>query len=276
MSKILFFDLDGTLLTTDKQISPGNRAALKRMLAQGHRAVITTGRYLPSALEQARRLELHGPGCYLIAYNGGLVYDLAAEKTLFRQTLPMDAALAAMAICRELGIHVQAYDQRHVLVIPPYDKDTLHRYCRIMRADYRVVSALTEEPCKLLAASYHRPDELKKLEQALKSRLDSAADCFFTCPNYLEVVPKGISKGSAATRLCKMLGIPLADSVAVGDAENDISMIRSAGVGVAMANGSDEAKAAADDVTTRDNDHDGVAEVIEKWILGAGMPPKVS
>lgn len=269
MPKILFFDLDGTLLTTDKQISPGNRAALKRMLAQGHRAVITTGRYLPSALEQARKLELHGPGCYLIAYNGGLVYDLAAEKPLFQQALPISIALEAMEICGELGIHVQAYDHNHVLVVPPYDENTLLRYCQIMGASYRVVPTLTEEPCKVLAASYDHPERLKKLEQPLKARLGSVADCFFTCPNYLEVVPKGINKGSAVVQLCQMLNIPIADSVAVGDAENDISMIRSARVGVAMANGSEEAKAAADDVTTLDNDHDGVAEVIEKYILGA-------
>lgn len=269
MSKILFFDLDGTLLTTDKQISPGNRAALKRMLEKGHRAVIATGRYLPSALEQARKLGLQGPGCYLIAYNGGLVYDLAAEKPLFQQALPLGVALEAMEICDELGIHVQAYDQQHVLVMPSCEDDTLRRYCRVMNASYRVVSTLTEEPCKVLAASYDHPERLKLLEQALKSRLGSAADCFFTCPNYLEVVPKGINKGSAAKQLCQILGIPIADSIAVGDAENDISMIRSAGLGVAMANGSEEAKAAADYVTARDNDHDGVAEVIEKWILGA-------
>ncbi len=269
MSKILFFDLDGTLLTTDKQISHGNQAALQRMLAQGHRAVITTGRYLPSALEQARKLGLQGPGCYLIAYNGGLVYDLAAGKPLFQRALSVSVAQEAMKICCELGIHVQAYDQNHVLVMPPYDKSTLERYCRIMGATYRVVPTLTEGPCKVLAASYDHPERLKKLEQALKSRLGSVADRFFTCPNYLEVVPKGINKGSAAQQLCQMLGIPIADSVAVGDAENDISMIRSAGIGVAMANGSEDAKAAADYVTAQDNDHDGVAEVIGKWILGA-------
>ena len=84
---------------------------------------------------------------------------------------------------------------------------------------------------------------------------------------YFEIVPKGLNKGNAVRNMCRMLGIDLADTIAAGDEENDLTMIEAAGVGVAMANGIPAAKALADYVTTRDNNHDGIAEVVEKFML---------
>lgn len=82
-----------------------------------------------------------------------------------------------------------------------------------------------------------------------------------------EIIPRGLSKGNALVQLAQRLGIPVENTVAAGDAANDLSMLRAAGVGVAMCNGTDEAKAAADAVTCRDNNHDGIAEIIEKYLV---------
>ena len=92
-------------------------------------------------------------------------------------------------------------------------------------------------------------------------------DAFFSCEQYLEIIPRGLSKGNVLVQLAQRLGIPIENTVAAGDAANDLSMLRAAGIGVAMCNGTDEAKAAADAVTCRDNNHDGIAEIIEKYLV---------
>lgn len=92
-------------------------------------------------------------------------------------------------------------------------------------------------------------------------------DAFFSCEQCLEIIPRGLSKGNALVQLAQRLGIPIENTVAAGDAANDLSMLRATGIGVAMCNGTDEAKAAADAVTCRDNNHDGIAEIIEKYLV---------
>ena len=97
--KTLFLDLDGTLLNDEKQITPGNRRALETALDAGHRVVITTGRPLVSAIKQSQSLGLTGKGCYLIAFNGGIVYDSFREEIIYQQDLPTEAALRAIQLC---------------------------------------------------------------------------------------------------------------------------------------------------------------------------------
>ena len=98
-----------------------------------------------------------------------------------------------------------------------------------------------------------------------EARFAGKVDTFFSNPTYLEVVPKGMNKGEAVKMLCRMLNVPIENAVSVGDAANDLSMIQMAGTSVAMANGTDEVKAVADYITQRDNNHDGIAEVVEKF-----------
>lgn len=269
--KILFTDLDGTLLDDAKQISPGNRAALDAALAKGHRVVITTGRPLVSAILQSEMLGLTGEGCYLIAYNGGIVYDSYRKEIIYQQNLPMDVALRTITLCNELGIHVQSYDEKYVLVEPRCDNAIVRLYCGRILMEHRVVpsleKALVQEPPKVLAIDLENPAPLVKLVELLKAEMDDRMDCFFSSTQYLEIVPKGMNKGSAIVAMCRRMGIPIADAIAVGDEENDLSMIEAAGIGVAMANGISKAKAIANYVTTRDNNHDGVAEVVEKFML---------
>ena len=116
--KILFLDLDGTLLNDEKEITQGNREALQKALELGHRVVITTGRPLASAKIQNQRLGLTGQGCYIIAYNGGMIYDCGAEKAIYENYLPAQVAIKAVRICNSIDIHEQTYDATHVLVEP--------------------------------------------------------------------------------------------------------------------------------------------------------------
>ena len=269
--KTLFLDLDGTLLNDEKQITPGNRRALETALDAGHRVVITTGRPLVSAIKQSQSLGLTGKGCYLIAFNGGIVYDSFREEIIYQQNLPTEAALRAIQLCNERGIHCQAYDETYVLVEPRCDTAVVRRYCGRILMEHRVVpslpEALTKPTPKILAIDLNQREPLIRLAETLNTELPDLIDCFFSSIDYLEIVPKGLNKGNAVRTMCRMLGIDLVDTIAVGDEENDLTMIEAAGVGVAMANGIPAAKALADYVTTRDNNHDGIAEVVEKFML---------
>lgn len=269
--KLLFLDLDGTLLDDRTRISPGNRAALETALKRGHGVIITTGRPLKSAMDQARKLGLDKPGCYLIAYNGALIYDWAREETLFARTLDLSLVGEIFDYVNRKGFHLQTYDTWNVLVEPRCDGAEVREYCRRIEMDHRVVAeipaGLTEEPVKVLIIEPEDRQGVLALQRELEAAFAGRVDTFFSNDAYLEIVPRGMSKGEGVKMLCSLLEVPLDNAVAVGDAANDLPMIRTAGVGVAMANATAEVKAAADYVTQRDNNQDGVAEVVNVFLL---------
>ena len=267
--RMLFLDLDGTLLDDRKQITPGNRKALEDALERGHGVIITTGRPLKSAMDQARKLGLDKPGCLLIAYNGAVIYDWEKQEQLFARTLEIPTVLEVFDYVNRLGVHIQTYDTWDVLVEKRCDDAAVRRYCDMIIMNYRVIedvhTDLTEEPVKCLVIDYDDRTGPLAVEKWLKEEMADKVDCFFSCDQYLEIVPRGMSKGEAVKMLCRMMDVPIENAVAVGDAANDLSMIEMAGIGVAMANGTAEVKAVAQYITQRDNNHDGIAEVVEKF-----------
>lgn len=268
--KALFLDLDGTFLDDGKNIPQENRDALKLMLDAGHKAIITTGRPLPSAVKQAVKLGLTGSGCYLIAYNGGVLYDTGNETVIFEKTLPLDCVYEINREARRRNMHIQAYDRESVLVEPVCDNDIVRYYCGRIEMPFRVIESmnnLQEEPAKLLLIDRQDKQKLENMRVWIRERYDSIIDTFFSCDEFVEVVGKHLNKGSGLIRMAEMLGIPVSNTIAVGDAENDLSMIEAAGTGCCMCNGSDEVKQIADYITVLDNNQGGVAEVIRRFIL---------
>lgn len=269
--KILFLDLDGTLLNDAKQITQGNRDALQKALDAGHKVVIATGRATASAVKQNLQLGLTGPGCYIIAYNGGMILDSHSGQILFQKLLPGALAFQIMQLAKAQGVHIQTYDAEGVLLESWAVNEKLEHYCNGSKLPYRAVEDLAEElkqdVPKVLAIDLCDRKPMETLSETVMQKFGQWVDCYFSCAEYLEIVPKGVNKGNAITWMCRKLGIDIADSIACGDADNDLAMIRTAGIGVAMANGTDEAKAAANYITEQDNNHDGIAEVVEKFLL---------
>lgn len=267
--KILFTDLDDTLLNSEKEISEGNRQALSELLAQGHIAVISTGRALPSAIRQAKRLGLTGKNCYIICFNGGQIYDIANQKLIYRREIPLEHIRPVFEEAYKFGVNVQTYSDTHVL--SERDNPSLRYYCEIQNLSFQIVEDVTQTleiaPSKILALDYENPDRIPAFRQYLAPKLEGKLDLFLSHPSLLEIVPLGVNKGNAVRFLCDYLGIPLENSVAAGDAENDLTMIQAAHVGVAMCNGVEKVKEQADYITKADQNHDGVAEIIRKFIL---------
>lgn len=267
--RLLFMDLDGTLLNDAKEITQGNREALDRALERGHSIIITTGRPLKSAMDQAHKLDMDRPGCYLIAYNGAVIYDWGKQTQIFSRALAYPTVERTFEKANAMGIHIQTYDTWKVLVEPRCDNASVRRYCGLINMEFDVIgdvrTDLKEEPVKCLLINYQEQTQLLQMEAWIRQNMSEEVDCFFSCDQYLEVVPKGMSKGEAVKMLCQILNVPIADAVAVGDAANDLSMIQMAGIGVAMANGTPDVKQIADYITERDNNHDGVMEVVERF-----------
>lgn len=267
--KILFTDLDGTLLSDDKTISEKNVKAVKEALNQGHYVTVATGRAVESARHVVRKLGLTLPGCYVIAYNGAVIYDSASDRILMEKKIPMQYVQHLIEKADEAGIYIQAYSNRHVLT-RVLTKE-LSYYCKKTKMPYKIVpsvlDALTEETNKVLLIEL---DDKKKLERFQKENLSWSEDklsSFFSCDEYLEYCPLDTTKGAAISYLCNFLNIPIKNTIAVGDERNDIPMLEAAQFGIAVKNAKEEVKRAAELVTENDNNHDAIAEIIEKYIL---------
>lgn len=267
--KILFTDLDGTLLHDDKSLSAPMRDMLRAISDAGHLIVFATGRFTPSALRQFGKLKIDPEGCYLITCNGSELYDISAGKVLSRTVVDNDLVRLCFDEAKAFGIHIQAYSTTSV--ITEQDTPELQTYCDLQKIPFTitddVLSCLEQGSPKLLASKNDDPDCVRGFYEVLKEKTGEKLDFFFSNPLYLEIVPAGTNKGNSVRPLCEHLGIPIERSVAAGDAENDISMIRAAGTGIAMANATKAVRDAADLITEQDNNHDGLLPCLQKLFL---------
>ncbi|MCI9210171.1 MAG: HAD family phosphatase [Eubacterium sp.] len=267
--RILFTDLDGTLLTDDRMVSEGNRRAIADALERGNYIAAATGRAVNSAKMIMEELGLTLPGCYMIAFNGSVLYDCYEKRILQQETIPVPDVCRLFEAAHHAGIYIQTYNRNEILT----ERKTkeLDYYAEMSGLTYRLMPDLGHETLKeayKVLLIYQNGREVleafqKENEHWAKERLNS----FFSSSEFLEYTPAGVSKGSAVRNLCRYLGIPLEHAVAVGDEWNDISMIQAAGIGAAVKNAVDAVKEAADYVTQRDHNLDAVAEVIDRFLL---------
>lgn len=265
-NRIIFSDMDGTLLDDKKLLSSKIYDAISDFTAQGGHFVLSSGRPLASILETKDKLGLNFPHTFIIAYNGALVYDCDRQEALRERRVPYDCVKKVLEVAKECGVHGQTYTDDHI--ISPTDDKELAYYRQhihmpaIIAED--VVAALDKEPFKMILIHLEQDGRLETFRNALAPWAEGKMHTFYSSPIYLECCMLEASKGSAVRFLCGHLGIDVENSIAVGDAANDISMLEAAGCGVCMCNGTEDAKAAADYVTERDNNHDGFLEVFKK------------
>lgn len=271
-TKMIFLDLDGTLLDDQKNVPRVNHEAIDEALCLGHKVLVCTGRPLSSAIRQIPLLGLDKPGCYVITYNGGLIYDTWEKKVIYKKTLPMDQVRYVFEKAYEYGgIHIQTYTDEGFIC--EYDTKESRDYERIVKTKRKVVKDVFaemngQEPCKMLAIA--RGYDRKRIEGFRESVMGWAKgkmEIYFSSYEYLEFVPEGINKGNSIKRMSEFLKIPMENTIAVGDAENDITMIKAAAVGAVMRNANDQIKQYGDYITEKNNNEGGVAEVIRKFML---------
>ena len=266
--KILFSDIDETLVTTDKRLTDENRAAIAHFLDTGNALAVSTGRALAGALHLMENLGLTGrKGIYLCAYNGSQIYDVYAGRTLYRRGLDAEDVRLVNRCAKEYGIHLQAYSDTAVLT--ETNDDNLRQYCEIQHLPFKIVPDLADAvklpTGKLLAIDFSDPSRVQTFCTLLRSRLSGSMNIFLSNEFLLEIVPAGIDKGFAVSFLAKELSVPIENTISAGDQENDIPMIIAAGHGCAVRNGIQALKDAADYVTEHDNNHSAIAEILRKF-----------
>ncbi len=233
--RLFAFDLDGTLLSRDGRIPPGTREFLADLSTRA-RVTLATGRSLASARRYLAELSIATPA---ILYHGAVVFDPIAGRPLREAHIPGELACRVFEVSKRFSVHPQIYrsvDDPTIYttaITPPIRKfvenENLHAEPAL-----NIDEILEQGPLKLLFIG--DPEIIPELTAVLQEEVPELT-VVRSERSYIEVLPPGISKGEALSWLCKKLGIPLAQTVAVGDQESDISMIERAGLGVAMANG---------------------------------------
>ena len=190
--------------------------------------------------------------------------DVEKEKTIYRIGIEKSVARQVLDMSKAYGVHAHTYNDRFILT-ESYD-ECVEFYRRVIKTPVIVADDITPYmdvlPCKIIAIELHDHEKQERLKKDVEKLYEGTLSMFYSNPYYLEFVPASSGKGSALTRLSEILGIDKNDTYAAGDAENDLSMIQAAGCGIAMVNGEDTVKAAADIVTEKDNDHDGLADIL--------------
>ncbi|MDD3205154.1 MAG: Cof-type HAD-IIB family hydrolase [Lachnospiraceae bacterium] len=268
--KILFTDLDGTLLNDEKQVSPALLQVLKQLQQLGHILVLSSGRPLDSIIEVKETLGLENQNLFISAYNGGLVIDCMTEKPLIEKRVSMEDVSHILEIAESSHTYCHSYTATHI--VTAREGEELARYRTHIHLPYicnpDILSVLTEAPFKLLAIDLNDHAHLEVFREALYPWADGRIATLFSNPNYLELFPITSGKGFALKELCEKLDIPLANSMAAGDMDNDISMIEAAGYGIAMQNATSHIKEIADRITKKDNNHDGLLPFIQDFFMG--------
>ncbi len=287
--KLIVTDMDGTLLRSDNTISQYTIDVLTQAQKQGMRLVLASGRNYRKLLPYAKQLQMERYGGYLIEVNGMAVYECCNDhrtryyemkgqevKKIFTKLLPYEVEMQAMGddfiydyIPESMMAEKIRYRKEHH--IPDDWPWTGGAFTFIMdnRIGYphQVTIHCADElpPTMNKLAVSHLPERMHKLLPAIRKELENDYWIGLTSPGWLEVMPKGVTKGAALQRLCASLNIDADSVVAFGDGDNDLEMLEWAGHGVAMANGLDSVFAIANEICPS-NEADGVAQTIAQYV----------
>lgn len=268
MIELIAIDLDGTLLDANHEITPRVHDAIAAARARGVRVVLATGRPFSGAQRYLTELGLTGDEDHCISYNGTVVQVVATGACLLEFSLGYDDYRYCEQVACELGVHFQAMDGDGIFtahadisrytVIDSYLSNAPLRYRAVADMD----PALRFRKLMMIDA----PQRLDAAIAQLPPQLTQRYGVFKSAPYYLEIVDARAGKGPMLAQLTKRLGIARERVMAIGDQENDLSMLAFAGVSVAMGNAIPAVKTAAKHQTAC-NTEDGVAVAIERFVL---------
>ncbi|MDM8271861.1 Cof-type HAD-IIB family hydrolase [Thermophilibacter provencensis] len=270
--ELIAFDMDGTLLDTRKRVLPSSTAAIDEAVSAGKTVAICSGR-CPKMIEldQASFDRVR----YAICCNGSIIYDLFEHRVLSSESLDHEVVAAAVEALGDEDAMIDVFLGRGYFCQTSHIENMPHYSMGIYQDMYRATATQVEDIRKTMldpTARYQKfifhfasPDARTRVRARVEALPVELADSETAS---LEFSPAGVDKGSGLLALADLLGIPREATIAVGDADNDLPMLQCAGLSVAMGNANENARAAAD-VIVSDNDHDGCAEAIHRFLLGA-------
>lgn len=267
--RLLVLDLDGTLTNSKKEISPRNLRTLLRLQQSGVRLVLASGRPTYGIVPLAEQLQMKENNGYILSYNGGEIIDWSTGELLYKNLLPDNVLPILYQTATDNRQTILTYDNECILTENPNDPYVQKEAFLNKMQVRRVENFLQEIPLPLpKCLIVGEPEQLMKTEAELSLRLQRQISVYRSEPYFLELVPLGIDKARSIAVLSEKLGITREEVAAMGDGYNDLSMIKYAGLGIAMNNAQEPVKAAANYIAPS-NDEDGVAIAVERYFLHA-------
>lgn len=266
MYKLIAVDMDGTLLNEKKEISNRCQEAIDKLREKGKKIVLATGRPLKGVQRYLEKLNLFDENDYVVAYNGALVQSTRNEQIIFDKPLSLDSYKELYEVSRQLDVHIHALTD--ISVLTPKNNPFTGIESSINQIPI-IEGPIDDIDSSTMIVKVMFIDEPEKLDAILPSIPQWVKDKYTivrSAPIFLEFLDKSVNKGAGVSAIAKQLGIKQDEVICVGDAGNDLAMIQYAGLGVAMGNATEELKSEADYITLT-NEEDGVAHVIEKFML---------
>ncbi len=274
--KLIALDLDGTLFNHNGEITPKTIEELNRAAKKGVHTVISTGRpFNGLPFEQIKDTAIE----YALTTNGAAIYRIENKECLYDNTMDLEMLQPILSFILSREIHIDLYidgegftpircrENIGKLDVP----ESLRKYMIATRTPVENLLAYVND-CgkniqKINLNFYPQPDGTRLYREETIAFLKSQSAIEVVCGGFdnFEISKAGVTKSTGLQALTALLGVTMEETMAVGDSENDYSMINAAGIGVAMGNASDDIKAIADYITTT-NEEDGVGEAIKKFI----------
>ena len=267
--QLIALDMDGTVLNSQKEISPRTADAIHKAFEQGYEVLFSTGRNVSEVRDQLAQFpEMR----YLICCSGAVVKDLRTGKNLSTATVDFDIANRVSDAVKNMEVNVTFFIGDDLFLSKKVRGNMEYYNCQCFHNLYESCAVWVDDPYAVMRANpkdilkinlfFHDHNEYLHVGEILNELSINHASGI---PDNYEVSPANVSKGTGLKVLCDHLGISVEQAIACGDEGNDRDIILTAGLGVAMGNANDAIKEIAD-VVVADCDHDGVAEAIEKYL----------
>lgn len=266
MYKLIALDMDGTLLRPDKTISKKTKQAIRNAKELGVKVVLATGRPTLGIDRYLKELDLISEGDFAIAFNGAVVQNTSSGDVIAKNIMTLEDLRYLYSLSKELGVNIHALTEDSCIT-PKWSKySQVEVDINNIPLDIIDFNALDDSTTIVKVMYIDEKNHLDKIVEKLPEEVYEKYTVVRSAPYFLEFLNKVVNKGTGVELLANSLGISSKEVICVGDAGNDIHMIEYAGLGVAMGNAFPEVKEIADYITCT-NEEDGVAEVINRFIL---------
>ena len=265
--KLLFADLDGTLLNKDNSISSELKNAILSFIKSGNKFILCSGRPEKSILHLKETLNLPDQNLYISSYNGAKLYDCEKKHTIFEIGIPLPIVRKILDAAYSFQLHCHTYDDH--LILSEFQTKELtyytHHVTMPVQITENITSFLQKKPLKLLSICMDERNVFPAFQKTIDDISNYTITSLLSSSYYLEIYSSAAGKDTSVKKLANYLSVQIENTIAVGDAPNDIPMLQAAHLGVAMKNADEITKSYANYITSKDNNHDGLIEVLSKY-----------
>ena len=274
--KVIIMDVDGTLLNSQKKLTPKTKEALIKAQRNGAKVILASGRPTSGLMDLGKELEMDKHNGLFVSFNGSKVLDCETMNVLFDEPMTVEQGKAVLEHMKKFNVRPMIDKGEYMYVNDVYDCDikskgeTINiikyesRGGKFLLCEHNDLSAFLDYKLnKILTAG--DDDYLQANYKEMMEPFKDTLHCVFTAPFFFEFTAKGIDKAKALDTVLKPMGYKQEDMIAFGDGHNDISMVEYAGTGVAMSNAVQELKDISQYITLS-NDEDGIAEALYQYM----------